>query len=105
MGAILLLLILVAGDYSALAASWNTNQFLSLAVQQHTATLLPNGKVLVCGGHSASSLAVTNAALYDPATGAWTNTFGLKTARQTHTAVLLTNGLCWWPADWAAAGL
>ena len=52
----------------------------------HTATLLPNGKVLVAGGYIAS------AELYDPASGTWTNTGSMSTARAGHTATLLPNG-------------
>src|SRR5262245_15214880 len=54
----------------------------------HTATLLPNGKVLVAGGFDLG----TRAELYDPATDTWTMTGSLRTARTMHTATLLPNG-------------
>ena len=57
----------------------------------HTATLLPNGKVLVAGGTGISSV-LTSAELYNPATGTWTNTGSLGTAQSGHTATLLPNG-------------
>ena len=66
---------------------------LATARANHTATLLPNGKVLVAGGliyNSSSSLASTE--LYDPASGTWTATGSLATARYVHTATLLPNG-------------
>src|SRR6266478_8008026 len=57
----------------------------------HTATLLPNGKVLVAGGYDGVNY-LTSAELYDPATGTWTATGSLDTARYRHTATLLPNG-------------
>ena len=55
----------------------------------HTATLLPNGKVLVVGGNGGLS----SAELYDPATGTWTMTGALAAGREYHTATLLPNGM------------
>ena len=59
--------------------------------QYHTATLLPNGKVLVAGGLNAAAF-LASAELYDPASGTWTATGSLTTARDVHTATLLPNG-------------
>jgi subtilisin-like proprotein convertase family protein/N-acetylneuraminic acid mutarotase len=58
----------------------------------NTATLLPNGKVLVAGGYGNSGY-LSSAELYNPATGTWTNTGSMTTVRYYHTATLLTNGL------------
>ena len=61
----------------------------------HTATLLPNGKVLVVRGCTDifCSNALSSAELYDPATGGWQpETNPLHTARERHTATLLSNG-------------
>src|SRR5258707_576877 len=49
----------------------------------HTATLLPNGKVLVAGGQGPSGI-LTSAELYDPASGSWSATGSLTTARAEH---------------------
>ena len=57
----------------------------------HTATLLPNGQVLVADGISPPH-ATASAELYDPATGSWMATARLKPARSGHTATLLLNG-------------
>jgi len=57
----------------------------------HTATLLPNGKVLVAGG-SQNDGSFNTSELYDPATGTWSFTGTLNTARESHTATLLPNG-------------
>src|SRR6266576_1598106 len=43
----------------------------------HTATLLPNGKVLVEGGHFSGDIQATSAELYDPASGTWSATGSL----------------------------
>ncbi|MBK9442746.1 MAG: hypothetical protein IPN53_16180 [Comamonadaceae bacterium] len=57
----------------------------------HSATLLPNGKVLIAGGVGNSGYLVS-AVLYDPATNTWSATGSLATARNFHTATLLPNG-------------
>ncbi len=64
---------------------------LSTEREQHSATQLLNGRLLVAGGRNAAG-ALDTAQLYDPATGAWTNTGNLRTARYGHAAVLLQNG-------------
>src|SRR5256714_12590875 len=58
--------------------------------RNHTATLLPNGKVLVAGGYDLNQ--IDSAELYDPATGTWSATGSLHTARELFTATLLPNG-------------
>jgi hypothetical protein len=60
----------------------------------HTATLLPNGKVLVAGGRTGfpSGTILASAEIYDPANGSWTTTASLGIARWIHTATLLQNG-------------
>ena len=65
---------------------------MSTARDAHTATLLPNGKVLVAGGYNSTSGYLSSAELYDPASGTWTATGSLSTARGYHTATLLPNG-------------
>jgi hypothetical protein len=47
----------------------------------HSATLLPNGKILVAGGADGSGVALASAELYDSANGSWTATGSLITGR------------------------
>lgn len=58
---------------------------------EHTATVLPGGKLLVVGGRSAMGSLAT-AEVYDPATRTWSSTGSLAQARTGHTATLLNNG-------------
>ena len=57
----------------------------------HTATLLPNGMVLVAGGVGSSGH-LSSADLFDLTTGMWTNTGEMNYAHLIHTATLLPNG-------------
>jgi hypothetical protein len=82
--------------YNPASGTWIPTNSLNTARSQHTATLLPNGKVLVAGGIGpiigVGYGALTSAELYDPELGTWTVTGLLNTARYDHTATLLTDG-------------
>lgn len=58
----------------------------------HSATLLPNGKVLVADGQNNGLTPLSSAGLFDPTTGKWTLTAPLHTARVEHLTALLPNG-------------
>jgi hypothetical protein len=72
--------------YDPATETWTTTGSLAHARQSHTATLLPNGQVLVAGGYNGTSL--SSAELYDPAAGIWSATGSMRDARASHTATL-----------------
>src|SRR5439155_12486952 len=74
--------------YDPASGTWTRTDSLAIAREMHTATLLPNGKVLVAGGFGSETLA--SAEVYDPASGTWTTTGSLVNARVLHTATLLS---------------
>ncbi|MGH7934550.1 MAG: Kelch repeat-containing protein [Candidatus Binataceae bacterium] len=57
-----------------------------------TATLLPNGTLLIVGGVAQEGAAGSTVEIYDPSTGGFTLTDSLLTGRAYHTATLLPNG-------------
>ena len=85
----------------ALAASEGSGTFaltgsLNTARYNHTATLLPNGKVLVVGGLGVNGVyaSLASAELYDPqhGDGRWAVTGSMSVGRTAFTATLLANG-------------
>ena len=81
--------------YDPATGHWTATGSLGAARYYHTATLLPNGQVLVAGGvnyNGGNYVSLASAELYDPATGHWTATGSLGAARYGHTTTLLPNG-------------
>jgi uncharacterized repeat protein (TIGR02543 family) len=68
--------------------TWSPAGSMAVAHDYHTATLLPNGRVLVAGGDGPGG----TAELYDPATDQWSSAGSMADARWLHTATLLPNG-------------
>src|SRR2546429_9807149 len=76
---------LSTGDDPA-SGTWTFTGSLNTARYLHTATLLPNGMVLVAGGFDSNLIAPPSTELYEPASGTWTITGSLNTAHNSHTA-------------------
>jgi TATA-box binding protein (TBP) (component of TFIID and TFIIIB) len=75
----------------------STNQFaytgnLNIARQDHTSTLINNGKVLITGGMINTGNSFISCELYDPSTGLFSSTGSMNAGRSIHSAILLSNG-------------
>jgi hypothetical protein len=65
---------------------------MTTARRLHTATLLPDDKVLIVGGYGEAGGALASAELFDPVSGIFSATGNLGTARGGHTAIMLQTG-------------
>ncbi len=93
----------VAELYDPATGLWMKGGDTSGYREGHTASLLPDGKVLIVGGRGEGSYGDSNnvihfaesldsAEIYDPGTGAWSTTTPLITPRALHTATVLPDG-------------
>jgi len=78
-------------SFSAPPGTFTPTGNMTTTRASHTATLLPNGNVLIAGGTDGSQ-ALATAELFDPATRTFAATGNMTTARNGHTATLLANG-------------
>ncbi|HET9409823.1 MAG TPA: kelch repeat-containing protein, partial [Candidatus Sulfotelmatobacter sp.] len=77
---------------TTLSFAWTPTGSMHTARASHTATVLPNGHVLVAGGTGDSIGALASSELYNPASGSWSSTAEMNDARVSARAVLLPNG-------------
>jgi len=71
--------------------SWSSTGAMTSRRQNHTATLLGNGRVLVAGGYTGVGNAAT-CEVYNPAAGTWSATGSMASVRNSLAAVLLADG-------------
>ncbi len=92
-GATLAAVCLAAAPAGARAGSFSLTGAIDPARQYHTATRLPDGKVLVAGGYGSGGVGwLIDCQLFDPQKGEFVETGRLATRRDAHTATLLPNG-------------
>jgi hypothetical protein len=89
--------------YDPVSGAFTATGSLLAARDRPTATLLPDGKVLIGGGQGTGGASVTFAELYDPNTGTFAK-IGLPalTPRMAHAASLLPNGSVLLAGGWDA---
>ena len=80
--------------YDPVTETWRSTGPLAAARWSHTATLLPDGRVLVAGGYSATTTLLSSAELFDPATGTWSPAAPMAEPRGLHAHVLLQEPNC-----------
>jgi WD40 repeat protein len=73
----------------------------------HSATLLPDGKVLIAGGfreEGTSEIAIASAEIFDPVNNTFTPTSDMNEPRNGHTSTLLPNGKVLLAGGWNQQG-
>jgi hypothetical protein len=86
------LLVAIHGPVYAASGTWAAAASLHNARDGHTATLLPNGNIVVAGGENNNS-ATASTEVYSSLTSSWTNSGNLNVARSNASAVLLPSGM------------
>jgi len=81
--------------HAASSGGWEPGGEMALGRSRHTATLLPDGTVLVAGGYTgvlSSPMSTSTAEIYDPFSAAWQPAPSMADARSRHSATLLADG-------------
>jgi N-acetylneuraminic acid mutarotase len=78
--------------YDPLTGTFSTAAPLSKKIIGHTATLLPDGRVIIAGGQEVGNPPLREVHLYDPLGNTWNATGSLMVGRRNHSAVLLPDG-------------
>jgi hypothetical protein len=78
--------------YDPASGTFSPTGSMKVARSYHTASLLPNGKVLILGGWDHDLLALGSAEMYDPQSNRFDSAGSMTTARGNHTATLLSDG-------------
>ena len=78
--------------YNPTKGKWAVTGSMSIGRVAFTATLLPNGEVLVAGGSGYTAFCSATAELYNPSTGQWTSAGSMTRSRCYHSATLLPTG-------------
>jgi hypothetical protein len=79
-------------DTRARTEDWTLTGSMVSARSNSTATLMPDGNVLVAGGLDGAGHALASAEVYEPATGTWALTESMSTPRFNFAATLLADG-------------
>jgi N-acetylneuraminic acid mutarotase len=86
------LLVTIHAPAVAASGTWTAAASLHNARDGHTATLLPNGNIVVAGGENNNAV-MSSTEVYSPTTSSWTNSGSLNVARSNASALLLPSGM------------